>query len=405
MPDTLFGTFKIELQNTLNNLFNPLYEPAAVVLEVTSCLAVQGLVCVRGRIVDAIRSMHLENDSPPATKSRLIHGVLEYHFVQALSQEKTAEILGISARHLRRLQQEAIYALALHLWTKRFGAAGENVQEIGGDAKLEIDTTWRDAFLHEIGLLQAKFPGVSSNLQDVFQKVREMAGYLVEESSLRIEILPVEDHLEIPIHPNILRQVILNVIEQFSQNSSIQTVEIAARSENEQVIVSFSTCQPEGLFAVDFSMSEDLMKELGAEAKVRLAPERCSLELVFARAQKIKVLVIDDNPDVVRLYRRYTANTRYEIAHLSSGDNLLGQIDLQKPNIIVMDILLPGFDGWDLLMQLNNFHLTRKVPVVICSVMGNEHVARSLGASFYIPKPVEKKAFLEALDQLTSPSM
>ena len=140
--------------------------------------------------------------------------------------------------------------------------------------------------------------------------------------------------------------------------------------------------------------------ELGADVKIRSILEQCSMELRFAQTQKMKVLVIDDNPEIIRLYHRYTANTRYDIVHLPSGDNLVEMLEHHQPNVLVMDILLPGYDGWDLLIKLNNLHLVQRFPVVICSVMGNEHVARSLGASYYLSKPVDQKTFLNALDKV-----
>ena len=147
-------------------------------------------------------------------------------------------------------------------------------------------------------------------------------------------------------------------------------------------------------------MIEDLVGELGADVKIRSISEQCSMELIFAQTQKIIVLVIDDNPEIIQLYQRYTANTRYEIVHLPSGDNLVEMLDIHQPNVLVLDILLPGYDGWDLLIKLNDLLLVKRLPVIICSVMGNEHVARSLGASYYLPKPVEKKTFLNTLDQV-----
>jgi CheY-like chemotaxis protein len=212
--------------------------------------------------------------------------------------------------------------------------------------------------------------------------------------------LPVEQDLEIPIHPNILSQIIMIIIDQICHSESVPSVTIAAHSERDVVTVTFSVCQPDGLAKIDIATIEDLVVELGADVKIRSILEQCSMELIFAQTQKMKVLVIDDNPEIIRLYHRYTANTRYDIVHLPSGDNLVEMLEHHQPNVLVMDILLPGYDGWDLLIKLNNLHLVQRFPVVICSVMGNEHVARSLGASYYLSKPVDQKTFLNALDKV-----
>jgi CheY-like chemotaxis protein len=231
-------------------------------------------------------------------------------------------------------------------------------------------------------------------------KVTEMVEYLIKDPSFQVEILPIEENLEIPIHPNILSQIVMIIIDQICRSGSVPSVTIAAHSERDIVIITFSVCQPDGLAKIDIATIEDLVAELGADIKIRSILEQCSMELIFARTQKIKVLAIDDNPEIIKLYHRFTANTRYQIVHLPSGDNLVEMLELHQPNVLVMDILLPGYDGWDLLIKLNDLQLVQRFPVVICSVMGNEHVARSLGASYYLPKPVEQKSFLNTLNQV-----
>ena len=70
-----------------------------------------------------------------------------------------------------------------------------------------------------------------------------------------------------------------------------------------------------------------------------------------------------------------------------------------KPDIIVLDVMLPDVDGWELLSQLHEHPLTRSVPVIVCSVVGEEDLALALGAKVYLPKPVRRQQFLQALDQ------
>jgi CheY-like chemotaxis protein len=111
------------------------------------------------------------------------------------------------------------------------------------------------------------------------------------------------------------------------------------------------------------------------------------------------VLVVDDNVDLVHFYRRYAAGTRYHIVHLSQGTGVLEAVESVTPDIIVLDVMLPDVDGWDLLVQLHEHPATRPIPVVVCSVVREEELALSLGASVYLPKPVRRREFIGALDQ------
>jgi CheY-like chemotaxis protein len=68
-----------------------------------------------------------------------------------------------------------------------------------------------------------------------------------------------------------------------------------------------------------------------------------------------------------------------------------------RPTVIILDVLLPQEDGWELLMSLRADDRTRDIPVIVCSVLREPQLARSLGASAHLPKPVTQGALLEAL--------
>jgi Amt family ammonium transporter len=71
-----------------------------------------------------------------------------------------------------------------------------------------------------------------------------------------------------------------------------------------------------------------------------------------------------------------------------------------EPDAIVLDIMMPEMDGWELLQRLRAHPKTQEIPVVICSVINDPDLARSLGASFFLPKPVSRRAVLDVLQQL-----
>ena len=111
------------------------------------------------------------------------------------------------------------------------------------------------------------------------------------------------------------------------------------------------------------------------------------------------MLVVDDNVDLVHVYRRYAVGTRYRIIHAPQGQRVFETIDASAPDIIVLDIMLPDVDGWELLANLHEHPATRSIPIVVCSVVREQELALALGATLYLPKPVERQQFLRALDQ------
>lgn len=69
------------------------------------------------------------------------------------------------------------------------------------------------------------------------------------------------------------------------------------------------------------------------------------------------------------------------------------------PQAIVLDVMMPQVDGWEVLARLRQHPGTARIPVIICSVLADADLAAALGAMAVVPKPVTRQAFLSALDQ------
>ena len=152
---------------------------------------------------------------------------------------------------------------------------------------------------------------------------------------------------------------------------------------------------------LDIGPIRALASVLGAELDTQQAGADFTIRLVFQKVRRVSVLVVDDNSQVVQLYQRYTANTRYDIAHVTSGAGLLERLAVTPVDILMIDILLPDIDGWELLLQLRRNAVTASTPVIICSVLGNEEMAHRLGAARYLPKPIDRRSLLTAFDDIS----
>jgi CheY-like chemotaxis protein len=136
--------------------------------------------------------------------------------------------------------------------------------------------------------------------------------------------------------------------------------------------------------------------------EVHMVDNQIAFQITLPSADKITVLVVEDNPDLVHFYQRYTAGTRYQIIHVAEEEGLFETIVDASPDIIVLDVMLPGLDGWDLLTDLHEYPDTRSIPVIVCSVVTGAELASALGAALYLPKPVRRRQFIQALDQVLS---
>ena len=122
---------------------------------------------------------------------------------------------------------------------------------------------------------------------------------------------------------------------------------------------------------------------------------------LWFRQEIQRILIVDDNPDTVSLFKRYLANLPYRLLSAQDEDEAL-RIARGTPLLcIILDVMLPGKDGWQILQSCKNHPATADTPVLICSVLEMEELALSLGADGYLKKPPARDEFLSTLSQWT----
>ena len=121
--------------------------------------------------------------------------------------------------------------------------------------------------------------------------------------------------------------------------------------------------------------------------------------LTLQAIEQTTVLVIDDNEDALHLMQRYAAATPFRVIGSGAPDQIFSLVEEHRPEIIVLDVMMPEISGWNVLNDLRQHPATEKIPVIMCTILPQEELAQSLGASGYIRKPVTREAFLDALNQ------
>ena len=103
-----------------------------------------------------------------------------------------------------------------------------------------------------------------------------------------------------------------------------------------------------------------------------------------------KVLVVDDMPDNVKLLNYDLSDSGFKVLSAESGKDALEQARNQQPDVILLDVAMPGMDGIEVCRRLKGDPLTENIPVIMISAMGEEDViirALDTGAQDYVTKP------------------
>jgi CheY-like chemotaxis protein len=118
---------------------------------------------------------------------------------------------------------------------------------------------------------------------------------------------------------------------------------------------------------------------------------------------KARILAIDDDPEVHRLLAHTIGQEGYELTFATSGQEGLQKAKELRPDIITLDVLMPGMDGWTVLSVLKEEPELREVPVIMLSVRPDQDFGFAMGVADYIQKPIEKARLLSALRKFQRP--
>jgi two-component system, cell cycle response regulator DivK len=108
-----------------------------------------------------------------------------------------------------------------------------------------------------------------------------------------------------------------------------------------------------------------------------------------------KILVVEDSPDNMKLFRTLLTLKGHEVTGLSGGDGLLEAIEHATPELVLMDIQLPGKDGFELLREIRQspFSALRVVALTAHAMSGDRERALAAGFDGYITKPIDIRSF------------
>jgi type II secretory ATPase GspE/PulE/Tfp pilus assembly ATPase PilB-like protein/CheY-like chemotaxis protein len=124
-------------------------------------------------------------------------------------------------------------------------------------------------------------------------------------------------------------------------------------------------------------------------------------EGALARGQGTKVLLVEDEDQLRRVMKDLLEREGYVVSEARDGIQALDQVDRHAPDIIVLDLNLPGLDGYSVLQQLRSRAATRTIPVMVLTAKGdedNEVRVFELGADDFITKPFRARALSARLE-------
>jgi len=120
---------------------------------------------------------------------------------------------------------------------------------------------------------------------------------------------------------------------------------------------------------------------------------------------KKKILIVEDEEILLSLESILLTSKGYEVKGMKDGPSALEAVASTKPDLVLLDIMLPGIDGYEVCRQIKANELTRHIPVVMLSAKKSKEdlvKAEQVGADWYITKPFKSAMVIETIQRFLS---
>ena len=390
---TYSGDFEAHIRDLLSNLYDYLKLAGNPVADALAKDAVGNarVQAIREALLDAIDELRREDQGGSATRGNRLYKILHLRYVDEQSTTEALKQLALSERQYYREHQRALQTISQIIWDRYFTNAAREPGATSHSLADELD-----------------YLNVDSSHR-VLHPRQEIAAALLatkviaEQAGVELRLEGIAEPIALQASQPVFRQFVIYLLQELiGATAKGGTIAIGLRMASSAPVISFANDPPlaDGFLfcarlAEDATASE-LMKHLGAE--LGWVDEAAEISVRF-QPEIHNILIVDDNPDTISLFRRYLANLPYRLLS-APGEGEALAIARETPLLcVILDVMLPGKDGWQILQSYKSHPATADLPVLICSVLEMEELALSLGADGYIKKPPARAEFLAMLSE------
>jgi CheY-like chemotaxis protein len=355
-------------------------------------------------LLDIIDELKPEPEVPIFSRQWRRHKLMVLRYAKTLSPEDVADQLNISRRHFYREHKIAIETISAVLFDRN--AARTSVHQDSAQPAMQ------QIFPSHLELLRLEAARVTqmdryADVDDTIAGAVSILQERMKQRMLKLRVSLPESPHEVLIDPSLLRQMFLGILGCIIKNAEHATIHVSGSDEATEMRLSF-VVEPQE--AIPYARQDDIHKQVallegitiltGSHLQTVCTGKRTiGFEVLLPTAQRT-VLFLDDNKDILELFQRYLSPHHYRVIATQTAREALDLAHRVHPHIIMLDLMMPDQDGWDVLQHLLNQPDTHHIPIIICSVHTQKDLALSLGATAFLCKPVTEEALLSTLQAL-----
>jgi CheY-like chemotaxis protein len=355
---------------------------------------------LRQALLDALDALQPGPGVAATSRPWRAYRILELRYLEAMDVADVIGQVALSKSQYHREHQRALHGVAAVLWERwrldgRWATLAMPRSPRLGDDLARIEAATLRAGAANTGARQI-------DTAEVVQSASRVIEPLCAARGIELRLALLDGATPLAGDRVALRQALLTILGHAATTLERGPLMVVATSEPGRVVLQVSGPSAPGLNAARLGMVESrpFVEALGGTAAYRSArtPDgRWTIALEFPAIEPPLLLVVDNNDDFRRLVERFLAGSRWAMVGAASVDEAYALARRRRPTAILSDVVIPGRDGWELLLELKQLDATRDIPVVICSVLDEPAVAIALGAAAYVQKPIDQGQLLAVL--------
>ncbi len=344
---------------------------------------------LRRKLLEAIETLSPGHGYPGNSGVARIYNLVYLHYVGGQTLQEAALEVGVSLRQAYRDLRRGQESVSAILWYSR---------EQDSSPKTLPKLTELSSINSEITRLDGDVTTVP--IQKMLESALKAVERLAEQHQVRLNVQLPQTPVFITTNPVIAQQVLIHILSRVIQQITPCDLMV---SLDEQRGVDIVLSYPRQTATPLEPIIEPIISQMIVQIHWKIQDRVLGSEQQFVIGTEQEgslILIIDDNEGLVDLLAQYLNGNAYRVASAHNGEDGLRIAHELLPDAIMVDLMMPGMDGWEFLQRLRTDGNTEKIPVIICSVINDPELAYSLGASMFIAKPVSSDMLLNVLREL-----
>lgn len=389
--------FERDVRDCLSHLYDfaAMQEDPIVRQLVPHLSGLERIQTARKMVIETIEQINQRDQAVPGSRQSRVYSILLLRYIEEQPVPAILDQLALSERQFYRELNRAVQVISQLLWDRLEQPNEDRIPEITMSVQTEIQR------------LSDLTDADSTDLHTLLVAAHQFTGGLADRYSVTVHLDMPGDPMIVNAAEPILKQTVICLLSEMIKNlPGGGQINVYPGENQGDMVVTFTMLPRESDCAAlcDHLTHDDtiwsLVQAVGAELVFFPLPDR-SLRIELRLPQHRRtLLVIDDNPDVIHLIERYVAQSSYAVIGVQDAMEGLELARRLLPFAIILDVMMPECDGWEIMQHLKNHPDTRHIPVLICSVLDTPELAFSLGADFFLKKPPGRVDLLKMLAQM-----